>query len=83
MIRSKRPVSCDRLNDSSLRSVKGREKACRQSDEHGNCFKGTGEETSVGAQELCESEGGRPGLPVPNSPYCLSERRATVSERHC
>ena len=21
------------------------------------------------AQELCESRGGRPGLPVPNSPY--------------
>ena len=25
-----------------------------------------------GAQELCESRGGRPVLPVPNSPYVLS-----------
>ena len=24
-----------------------------------------------GAQELCESRGGRPGLPVPNKPYGL------------
>ena len=24
------------------------------------------------AQELSESRGGRPGLPVPNSPYCLN-----------
>ena len=24
---------------------------------------------TVGGQELCESGGGRPGLPVPNSPY--------------
>ena len=28
---------------------------------------------SVRAQELCESRGGRPGLPVPNSPYGLTE----------
>ena len=28
-------------------------------------------------QELCESGGGRPGLLVPNSPYCLSGRTAT------
>ena len=71
MIRSKRPVSCDQLNDSSLTSVKGWEKGCRQSDKHGNCFKGTGEETFGGAQELCESGGGRPGFPVPNSPYTV------------
>ena len=25
------------------------------------------------AQELCENRGGRPGLPVPNSPYRVSE----------
>ena len=25
------------------------------------------------AQELCESRGGRPGLPVPNGPYGLKE----------
>ena len=30
------------------------------------------------AQELCESRGGRPGLPVPNSPYDLCGRKATL-----
>ena len=30
------------------------------------------------AQELCESRGGRPGLPVPNSPYGLCGRKATL-----
>ena len=30
------------------------------------------------AQELCESRGGRPGLPVPNSPYGLCGRTATL-----
>ena len=29
------------------------------------------------AQELCESRGGRPGLPVPNSPLGLCEYKAT------
>ena len=33
------------------------------------------------AQELCESRGGRPGLPVPNSPYGLCGRKATLNER--
>ena len=32
------------------------------------------------AQELCESRGGSPGLPVPNSPYGLCGRKATVEE---
>ena len=32
-------------------------------------------------QELCESRGGRPGLPVPNSPYGLCERKATLKNR--
>ena len=32
----------------------------------------------VRAQELCESGGGCPGLPVPNSPYGLCGREATV-----
>ena len=27
------------------------------------------------AQELCDSRGGRPGLPVPNSPYGLCGRK--------
>ena len=31
-------------------------------------------------QELCESRGGRPGLPVPNSPYGLCGRIATLEE---
>ena len=31
------------------------------------------------AQELCESRGGRPGLPVPNSPYGLCGRKATLN----
>ena len=30
------------------------------------------------AQELCESRGGLPGRPVPNSPYGLCGRKATL-----
>ena len=33
------------------------------------------------AQELCESRGGCPGLPVPNSPYGLCGRKATLNNR--
>ena len=33
------------------------------------------------SQELCESRGGRPGLPVPNSPYGLCGRKATIEEK--
>ena len=33
----------------------------------------------VRAQGLCESRGGRPGLPVPNSPYGLCGRKATLN----
>ena len=33
----------------------------------------------AGAHELCESRGGRPGLPVPNSPDGLRGRRATLN----
>ena len=32
-------------------------------------------------QQLRESRGGRPGPPVPNTPYGLCERKATLSER--
>ena len=32
----------------------------------------------VRAQELCESFGGRPGLPVRNRPYGLCRRKATL-----
>ena len=31
------------------------------------------------SSELCESGGGRPGLPVPNSPYGLCGRKATLN----
>ena len=31
------------------------------------------------AQELCESRGGRPGLPVPNSPYGLRGHKAILN----
>ena len=33
------------------------------------------------AQELCESRGGRPGLPVPNSPFGFCGRKATLKNR--
>ena len=33
----------------------------------------------VRSQELCESRGGRPGLPVPNGPYGLCGRKATLN----
>ena len=33
----------------------------------------------VRAQELCDSRGGRPGLPVVNSPYGLCECKATLN----
>ena len=32
-------------------------------------------------QELCESRGGCPGFPVPNSPYCFCGRKATLKNR--
>ena len=32
------------------------------------------------AQELCESGGGRPGLPAHNSPYGLRGRKATLKD---
>ena len=31
-------------------------------------------------QELCESGGGRPRLPVPNSPHGICGRKATLQE---
>ena len=34
------------------------------------------------AQELCESGGDRPGLPVPNSPYGFCGRKATLNLNH-
>ena len=36
-------------------------------------------ERSGRTQELCESRGGRPGLPAPNSPYGLCGRKATLN----
>ena len=38
---------------------------------------------SLRAQELCESRGGRPGLPVPNSPYGLCAHKATLNLNRC
>ena len=35
------------------------------------------------AQELCESRGGRPGLPVPNSPYGLCGRTQQHWKKNC
>ena len=35
--------------------------------------------TRFRAQELCESRGGRPGLPVPNSRYGLCGRKSTLN----
>ena len=35
--------------------------------------------TLRGQIELCESRDGRPGLPVPNSPYGLCGRKATLN----
>ena len=39
----------------------------------------------IRGQELCESRGGRPGLPVPKSPYGLCRRKATLNIKllHC
>ena len=34
----------------------------------------------VRAQEMCESQGGSPGLPVPDSPYGLYGHKATVNK---
>ena len=33
------------------------------------------------AQERCQSEGGRPGVPVANSPYGLCGRKATLKRK--
>ena len=35
--------------------------------------------TCIRAQELCKGRGGRPGLPVPNSPYGLCGRKASLN----
>ena len=36
------------------------------------------DEAVIRAQELCESRGGRPGLPVPNSPYDLCGLKSNI-----
>ena len=43
------------------------------------CYTSSPEADAVRAQEVCESRGGRPGLPVPNSPYGLCGRKATLN----
>ena len=37
-----------------------------------------GRKATLEYKELCESQGGHPGLPVPNSPYGLCGRQATL-----
>ena len=45
--------------------------------------KATQELQHLRAQELCKNRGGRPGLPVPNSPYGHRGRKATLTlNRH-
>ena len=39
------------------------------------------DEAVIRAQELCESGGGRPGLPVPDSPYGLYGSKATLKKK--
>ena len=36
---------------------------------------------SVRVQELCDSRGGRPWLPVPNKPYGFCGRKATLQQQ--
>ena len=50
---------------------------CRE-DSRNNNKRGT-KETNTRAQELCESRGGCPGLPVHNIPYGLCGRNATLN----
>ena len=40
---------------------------------------GRGDDCKFRAEELCESRGGRCGLPVPSSPYGLCGRKATLN----
>ena len=42
-----------------------------------------GSMSTLRAQELCESRGGRPGLHVSNCPYGLCGRRATLNSNSC
>ena len=35
--------------------------------------------TTSKAKELCESRGGRPGFPVPDNPYSVCGRKATMN----
>ena len=35
------------------------------------------------SSELCKGQGGRPGLPVPNSPYGVYGRKATLNLNLC
>ena len=48
-----------------------------QSHQNDLCFK------RIRVQDLCESRGGRPGLPVPNSAYGLCGRKATLNMNFC
>ena len=39
-------------------------------------------ESKSQSQELCESRGGHPGFPVPNSPYGFCGHKVTVKRIH-
>ena len=43
-------------------------------------YKGHGAHDGQRVQELCESRGGHPGLPVPNKPYGCCRRKVTFGE---
>ena len=52
---------------------------CRPFDDHHIYINFKVTESHVRAQEVCESRGGRPGHPVPVSPYGLCARKATLN----
>ena len=54
----------------------------RDFDKETSISQGKGTRVFLRAQNLSESRGGRPGLPVPNKPYGLCGRKATVNSNH-
>ena len=47
-------------------------------DNTGGLYSWRSDQFRCRGQDLCESRGGRPGLPVPNSPYGLCGHKATL-----
>ena len=60
-------------------------KRCESSRERGTApqkekrKKAINNDNNIRTQELCERRSDRPGLPVPNSPYSLCGRQATLN----